>query len=660
MSRMKLFHSDPASFQTTRDKNRIIVENRYIRCVHELEHGGELSEAVVKNGTGKNLFASPQSTVVGIIENGAYHCYRSSNSAKTACMISEQNGNPVLEFRCGLTDDSGKFLDSLEMNHRVEYTHWGEGLHRVELIAARRIENLGMVQIGTLWPVKSMNCLAVQEAQIQASYAYGSNNVKNWIPLYAGTARSDAEAYISRWLPVSMLVFRRGVEGFQFTLGDQLAQWDSIGGTLPGFQMGFFAYRRDSDSYEMRFSALDCRRDGQYLEGKNVFEFSLAFPFVREQVVPLSPCASNILYPSRGLKQRWPTDDDLKRLKDAGTTLMRLHNDGNTLNDGIFWRDAAYPPYPPQEMAKMDDMLHRAHQQGISVVPYFSLHEYHPEASGFSEHAEEWGRIAAEGDRIIPSFAPNGYYGYQMCLSSGWMQKRKDTIDEVLRNHDFDGMYFDWCVGLECLNAKHGSQHRDFRKLLELLEWSHDRAGHDGELYLHLTHNPNIAAENMASLVLTEECGFSSFSGEMFTPHVHFMNIVPRQICDMLGANASSEDKRRLALCAVLHHASISSADPVYLEFYSAPWMKDVSRFRRHTAPGEGIFEISDGAGIAAYWNEKEILVVVANISGKPMKAEWSGRPERMRLSLKKPLYGIFDLKPFELKTISIPVGSAR
>lgn len=647
---MKLFHSDPVSFQATSVKNQILLENQYIRCVHDLEHGGELSEAIIKNGSGKNLFAQAQSTIVGIIENGTYHCYRSANCTQTECMIFERNGNPLLEFRCALADDSGEILDGLEMLHQVEYTRWGEALHRVELIAAKRIENLGMLQIGTLWPVKSMNCLAVQDAYIQAPYAYAANNVKSWIPLFSGKARSDAEAYLSRWLPVSMLVFRRGVEGFQFTLGDQLAQWDSIGGTLPGFQMGFFAYRQDCDSYEMRFSALDCRREGQFLEGKNVFEFSLAFPFVREKVVPLSPCASNILFPARGLEQRWPTDDDLKRLKDAGTTLMRLHNDGNSLNDGIFWRDAAYPPYPPQEMAKMDDMLSRAHKHGISVVPYFSLHEYHPEAAGFPEFAEEWGRIAAEGDRIIPSFGPNGYFGYQMCLSSGWMQKRKDTIDEVLRNHDFDGLYFDWCVGLECLNPKHGPRHRDFRKLLELLEWSHQRAGRDGELYLHLTYNPNIAAENMATLVLTEECAFSSFSGDMFTPHAHFMNIAPRQVCDMLPSTASREDRLRYAMCALLNHASVSSNQPAYSDFYreNAILLKECTDYARHSAPGEGCCTSSNPkVGMSAYWNNTRNMLLFANLSDAEETTNYS-----FDSPSSTPLQGQIMLPPLSLKVL--------
>lgn len=621
---MKLFHSDPVPFQTTRDKNRIIVENQYIRCIHDLEHGGELSEAVIKNGTGKNLFTSPQSTVVGIIENGAYHCYRSSNSVETECMISERNGNPVLEFHCGLTDDSGKVIDDLKMDHRVEYTHWGEGLHRITLNASQRIENLGMVQIGTLFPSYEMDTLAVQDAQIQSPYPYCSNVVKNWLELKKG----NQAAYLSRWLPVSMLVMKRGWEGFQFILGDQLTQWESIGGTLPGFQMGYFAWNRNSNSYEMRFSALDCRRDGQYLEGTNPFEFSLAFPFVRKKILPLSPCSGNIFNFTLPFEKRWPDDNDFMRLEKAGVHLMRLHNDADIYNNGIFWRDAAYPPYPPEEMAKMDDMLRRAHARHIAVVPYFSLHECHPEAAGFSENAEIWGRIAASGDGIIPNYCRNGYYGFQMCLHSGWFQKRIDTIDEVLRHHAFDGVYYDWCGGIECLNPKHGRHHRDHRRLLELLEWSHTRVGDNGALYLHLTHKPNIAAENMASLVLTEECGGSVITPEMFTPHAHFMNIVPRQVCCMLPANAPDADHRRYALCALLHHATVSSMDKVYTDFYREyhSVLALCSTYSRHSAPGEGLcFTSNPNIGMSAYWNQSgEKMFLFVNLSRMAQTSEYS------------------------------------
>ena len=330
---------------------------------------------------------------------------------------------------------------------------------------------------------------------------------------------------------------------------------------------------------------------------------------------------------------------------------MRLHNDGDTFSNGIFWRDAAYPPYPPEEMKKMDRSLELAHRHHMDVVPYFSLHEYHPEAAGFRQNARKWGRIAEKGDDIIPSYFRTGYFGFVMCLSSGWMQKRRDTIDEVLRKHAFDGIYYDWCTAHECINPEHGPHHWDFRKLIEHLLWTYDRVGKDGVMYLHLTHNPNIAAENLAGLVLTEEACFSRFSGEMFSPHAHFLNICPRQVCLMIPGKSPAADLKRYAMCALLNHATVSSGHPVLAEFYreNAELMRKTVQYRRHTAPGEGLCETSDNdaVGMSVYWKEDEAMLVFANLTDKPRKVKYRFTPdEDTRIA------GSVSVEPMKMKTV--------
>ena len=640
------FHGTLSPFCAVRKKDRVIVRNKYVRCVHDLRSGGELTEAVILNGSGKNLFVKPQCTIVGIIENGSDHCYRSDAAAAEDFSLTENRGNPVLEFTCRLADPDGKTLSGLTLRHRIEYTPQGEALHRETLSAARKIQNLGIVQIGTLYPAKRMDTLAVLPCNIEMAVPYGS--CCRWYRLHGDASNP----FMSRWVPNAMLVFQRGADGFQFVRGDDLASWESIGGTLPGFGMGLFRYRNDLDAYEMRMAPLDCRRPGQYLNKETVFEFSLAFPFVKKNIVPLSPCSGNLLQPARGFADRWPTEDDFTRWEKAGVSLMRLHNDGDSLRNGIFWRDAAYPPYPPEEMKKMDRMLEAAHRHHLDAVPYFSLHEYHPEAAGFKRNAHQWGRIAEKDDDIIPSYASHGYFGFIMCLNSGWMEKRRDTIDEVLRNHAFDGVYYDWCNALECINPEHGPHHWDFRKLIEHLLWTHERVGKDGVMYLHLTGNPNIAAENLAGLVLTEESGISRFSGEMFSPHAHFLNICPRQVCLMISENSPAADLKRYAMCALLNHTTVSSGHPVLTEFYRnhAGMMKKTGQYCHHSAPGEGLCKTSDSnaVGMSAYWNKDEAMLVLANLMDQPKTVEYCFAPE-----MKKPLTGHISLKPLSIRTVT-------
>ena len=623
------FRGTLSPFRAVRKKNKIIVSNEYVRCVHDLNRGGEMTEAVIVNGSGENMFVKPQTTVIGLIRNGRYHCYRSSLTPALDFSVTENQGNPVLEFISEMVDDEGKKLPGFTLRRQVEYTPQGEALHKVTFCAKRKIEKLGMVQIGSLYPAKRMDTLAVMPCQVEQSDAYASRC--RWYKL-AGDATT---AYMTRWVPNAMLVFQRGVEGFQFCRGADLAAWDKIGGTLPGFGMGYFSYIKSLQAYEMRFAPLDCRREGQYLKGENTFEFSLAFPFVKKNIVPLSPCSGNLFQPARGFEKRWPAEADYADWESAGVSLMRLHNDGDCFDNGIFWRDADYPPYPADEMKKMERTLKLAHRHHIDVVPYFSLHEYHPDAPGFRQNAPKWGRIAEKGDGIIPSYYRSGYYGYVMCLSSGWMKKRKDTIDEVLRKHPFDGVYFDWCSAKECISPKHGPGHRhwDFRELIEILLWSYRRVGENGVMYLHQTSNPNIAAENLASLVLTEESGKNRIAGTMFSPHAHFLNICPRQVCLMISEKSSAADLTRYAMSALLNHATVSSGNPVLADFYReyADLIRSTVKYRRHTAPGEGLCETSDNSAVnmSAYWKEDEAMLVFANLTEATRKVSYLLSPDK-------------------------------
>ncbi|MBO4632961.1 MAG: hypothetical protein J5858_13645, partial [Lentisphaeria bacterium] len=244
------FHGTLSPFCAVRKKDRVIVRNKYVRCVHDLRSGGELTEAVILNGSGKNLFVKPQCTIVGIIENGSYHCYRSNAAAAEDFSLTENRGNPVLEFTCRLADPDGKTLSGLTLRHRIEYTPQGEALHRETLSAARKIHDLGLVQIGTLYPAKRMDTLAVLPCNIEMAVPYGS--CCRWYRLHGDASNP----FMSRWVPNAMLVFQRGADGFQFVRGDDLASWESIGGSLPGFGMGLFRYRNDLDAYEMRMAPL--------------------------------------------------------------------------------------------------------------------------------------------------------------------------------------------------------------------------------------------------------------------------------------------------------------------------------------------------------------------------------------------------------------------
>ena len=597
---MAEFKSYPSEYRSTCDGGRVVFENEYTRWEHDLARGGELAAAYVRNGTGTNLLASPQKVAVGILENGSYHTYSS-----TAFPPDEyQLDGAALNLTQRLGDGDGNELPGVTLKHRVQYHPWGYAVHTVRLHCGRRIEPVGQIQVGSFTASAGFDRCAVREALVESGNPVYGNSVRKWFPMTGGRSREDAPVYRSRWLPVDVLLLRRGIEGIEFSLGDDLSAWD-CGDCIPqGRQLFFVGYNR-TDGYEVRFCPADSLREGQFLAGTRSFTYSMALPHVRKNIVPLRVGSGGLLRFSRHFEQCWPTGADFAQWKQAGVTLMRLHNDGDIWHNGIFWRDASYPPYPPDEMRKMNECLSEAARAGIGVVPYFSVKEFHPEAEGFSDNAENWARRIDDGGMLTNDFG-DSIFGAQMCLKTGWAEKRHATIDQTLSGHRFNGIYFDWCTGSECVNPAHGNggRHWDNDALQELLEWSRRRVSPDGEVYLHLTHTPNLKAENLGTLLLTEECPYAGISPEMFTPHVHFLNIAPRQICDMLGEKASDPDRKKLAMCAMLHHAAVSSVHPVYLEFFGRMHRTDFSQFTRHTAPGEGVvFADLPETGISAYWH---------------------------------------------------------
>lgn len=656
---MSAFHQVPEPYQASRDGDLVTFSNRYTSWTHDLSRGGELTAAVVRHGSGCNLLAAPQRVSVATMEERGYHPFSSLNSPAAEVRLEQTPEGPQLSWSGALVDDNGTSLPAVTLRHSVCYRPWGYARHRVTLHVPEPVHRLGQIQIGSLFVAAQVDTLAVAENMITSGSAIPGASVRRWLPLHGGRSRSDVPAYLSRWLANAITLFRRGREGIEIALGDELGQWDGIGTRFPGWQQTLVCYNAAQRGYEVRLCPLDSFRDGQVLQGDFTFTFTVALPYVKPQIVPIRPGSGGIFKFADGFAGRWPTATDIARWQEAGVTLMRLHNDGNSFNNGIFWRDGAYPPYPPDEMAKMADFLEAANRAGIAVAPYFSVKEFHPEADGYGANATAWCRLTAPDEELIMNRCRNGVFGAQMCLESGWLEKRRETIRQVLRNHPFRGVYYDWCLGSECLNPAHcnGGRHWDRDRLVELLEWSHESVGPDGEVYLHLTNSPCLAAENLASLVLTEESGYGEISPLMFTPHVHFMNIAPRQICDMLGAGCSDEDRRRLALCAILHHAGISSVHPVYLDFYRQPWLAQVTAYSRHTAPGEGITATGDdGVGMSLYWKENRAFAVFANCRTRAVTTSWQLNLEAMEVApaAAGTSAGTVTLEPLQLKTLAL------
>lgn len=604
---MNYFCADPAPCRKNILNEGVAFENEYIQWLHD-EKSGQLTGAVVKNGSGENLLTVPFHCSINCDGEAGYKCYKAGFSASKVEF--SEKGVVTESF---FTDDEGKCVPGLLLRHTVEYGEWGDSTHTLEIIPQQSVTG-----IVSLMPVRFGVKDTIDQLGVRRRLATGvgawSQNPMHWQRLYGGKKAGDTVPVLECALPLSMLFLDAGTEALQIELGDDIAAWEIV----PGYQENAMIWNRETKSYEVRWSTL-CDRRGDVLDKPLCMKFRFSLPFVRKNMVPLRRVAS-VIYFKRPFEERWPTEEDCKAMKESGIDLLRLHCDGDSFKNGIYWRATIYPPFPAEEMVKMDKFIETAHKYGIHVVPYFSVKEFHFDAPDYKENFEKWGRRGWQNAPI----RTNGTFGSVMCLASEWKNKRRNSIKEVLGKHDFDGIYYDWCAGLECDNRAHGSApHWDNDLLLEHLRWTAEEFKERPERYLHTTFVASLAIENTASMVITEEQGFPAPGPEMFTPHVHFLNVAPRQICNMLR-NATPVQNRQVAMAALLHHATVSSTDKVFLDFYaSLDWIDEVTKYTCHTAPGEGVAASSnEEIGVSVYWNDTEALIVCANFSEEPASSE--------------------------------------
>ncbi len=155
------------------------------------------------------------------------------------------------------------------------------------------------------------------------------------------------------------------------------------------------------------------------------FDYYLGLPLLEGHA--LRPWFHSSFNRNRG---DWVSTDQVQRWAQSGIQTVHCHNDGDYYDDGLFWRDGSYPPYP--DMEKYDRVIADCHKVGIRVATYFSNKELHPSTAQFQQHGTEWGRMNRKGDLQHNFYKANSEFGAQMCLRSGWLDSLKASVDRVL------------------------------------------------------------------------------------------------------------------------------------------------------------------------------------------------------------------------------------
>jgi len=428
-------------------------------------------------------------------------------------------------------------------------------------------------------------------------------------------------------IPLYMIFLQRGVEGFDWCCGENLDQWRKQFSARPHVGKFSVGHNATLGGNEVCLYPLDMWNGSIAIQGRHEFDFFLGLPFVQERVRPMFRVGGvlNELGSRRKAAPRnvFMNHENIAELGAHHAQVVRLHDD-SPQPEGIFWRDGSYPPYPPEIMKTMDASLADLHAHGIGCTPYFSMHEINPETPGYEHVAQDGKRTIGDDGQIIHNYASNlGIWGSQMCLLSNWSQVLKQSIDTILKHHAFDGLYFDWTEALPCRNPAHRNYaHWDIEGFVDLLAWARNRVGENGLLYLHMSLEPFIMAENLANCVLVYESpGPSKPTSDMFPPVAEFMKTCSHIVLDR---HYLKKYPRPFMLHALLNHVTTSGPSEDFLAAYDVLAKIDFTQYRQfaNSSISPATTTAKDVLS-AVYWNEKEALVLLANLSEAQTAFRW-------------------------------------
>ncbi|MCZ2149836.1 MAG: DUF6259 domain-containing protein [Bryobacterales bacterium] len=496
----------------------LALSTPYYTFRHDLKRGAEISVVAYTHGSSTNLLVKPIDAYVATAEGESFH---SQNDASPEVVLDSSGKARVVRVTSRLLSAKGK--DSgIRLRTRYEY-RWGYVKVRREFvfgespIAIRRVSVLSAVFDPSLEQYGYRQGIADQEGVSPVSFG-----VMQWRKQRAG-AYFDPPLQ-TRFVPRYLVLANPGIEGIEWFVSDDLAQWDYQAAGKPGAGSCGVSSSITPLGVSVSINPLDIT--GRVpARGTWTFDSYLGVPILEGHA---NPAWLHTSFGARGGK--WVTEEQVKEWADSGIRTVHCHNDGDALGDGLFWRDGSYPPYPPEDMKQYDLTIGRCHAHGIRVATYFSNKELHPATRDFKEHGEEWGRKPDDTGKLHHNLTRHGEYGAQMCLKSGWLKTLERNIDTVLKNHNLDGIYYDWNVALYCNNPLHVGKstngvsgrtetlalsptgHWDMDELLELMEWTRERVGPKGLVIVHNTMAPMFATENFADRVVGMEWGYGKLS----------------------------------------------------------------------------------------------------------------------------------------------------
>jgi hypothetical protein len=624
---------------------RLTLSNPYYTIQHDLRRGGVVTAIRLSYGRAANLLVRP---VEAVARNEAGTLFSDAYDPAPQVRRRREGATEIVAVETVLRDATGASA-GVRLRTVIEY-RWGYLKIRREFSSPEStFRALELSPFATVL-APSLTEYGYREGTTEdegaPAFAFGSNK---WGRLRAGVSGDPPLAI--RFLPRSMLFADPGVEGIEWFVGSDLAQWDLQLTGRRGQGLCSLRPSMPTPGLMLTLAAYHSTNAPLALPKTCTFDFRLGLPLRDDH--PPRPWLHTSFNRNRGA---WVSSDQIRQWATNGIQTVHCHNDGDYYDDGLFWRDGAYPPYP--DMNKYNAVIDESHRAGVRVATYFSNKELHPATLEYQTHSADWARLDRKGNIQHNFFRGTNEFGAQMCLRSGWLDGLKLSIDRVLTNHPLDGVYYDWNVALLCWNRQHGpaggatsatnaggvtptvnaAPHWDIDELLDLMEWTRRRVGPNGLVIIHNTTTPMFVTENFADHIVANEWGYGKWQepGPALTDLPLEWSLVGARSRGVISyGQLDGQSPRRLhrlfALGALLGGVTPWPASAETFDL--VPMLEPIGDFRTcRFADWRNSAVRIDGrrCGSAVYSRPNEAYVLLANLDKEAQEVNCVIRPDRL------------------------------
>jgi hypothetical protein len=419
--------------QLKREDGTCVVQSGHWTVRHNLRKGGCVDDVRILYGTNTNLLRKLSEAVL--------NDWREGEDPSPEMTVFQDAEALTLTFQGFL----GGPQSGVRYTHSYRYTPWSiKHELTIEPPASLRVRRFTPGVLAFCDVMKHYNWgTADPKRTLNPNFGRVYQNVVAGVPEQPACVEEDHDR------PWTVGLMQRGIQGFQWAGDSHQYAWDSLA---------------KGKSYR-----LERTREGTDLElwpvddaaGVTLGKTTLGWYWFLPNVPRLG---KRRYYEMNIYSEPFPSEEKLDRWKERGVDLLRLQvdwdgqnydpNNQNTSDD--YWHDGMHPPFKPEKMRRLRQVIDAAHARGMKIITYFSGWELAPDTPLFAQHAQEWYAAAwPRGNKRYSTSGNGGIYGCLMCPDTPWIDALERNIRAAIDELGFDGFYLDWSQPVPCGNLAH-------------------------------------------------------------------------------------------------------------------------------------------------------------------------------------------------------------